>query len=187
VKGISVLALVFISTWSFLTPAGANDGTRVTSGTLTFASQQGQIDAGGQADFSMQAFVDSSSGIFDFEDTCNAGPLCQPGTQVSLGARWNGIDLRGTATLRGRHYILGGEGDGHALGDAKFDGTVTMPDFTSSGIAQVSAPFSFSGELTPDGGSADPLTGSGIATIDLKESPDGTSWTMTSATYEFRK
>jgi hypothetical protein len=88
--------------------------------------------------------------------------------------------------LRGHDYALGQEGAGGAMGIIDFEGTVTMPDLTDTGTAQVSAPFSFSGQLRPeDTGITEPLTGSGVATIDLHVNFDGASWMVTRATYEF--
>jgi hypothetical protein len=69
---------------------------------------------------------------------------------VNLGAFWWGSDLRGTARLRGNDYVLGSESteDG-ADGVADFEGIVMLPDFTDSDTVSVSAPFTFSGQLTP--------------------------------------
>src|SRR5205085_9818261 len=108
-----------------------------TSGAFTW-SGTGDIDATGQSDFSMHAFVDFAGGSFGPENQCG-GPDCPPGTEVSLEAIWTGLDLRGSVRFKGQDYVLGQEGAGGALGIARFQGTVTLPDFTSTGTVDVSA------------------------------------------------
>jgi len=46
---------------------------------------------------------------------------------------------------------------------APFEGAVVFPDFTSSGTAEVSAPFTFSGQLTPEGSPTSEALGRGHA------------------------
>src|SRR5438067_5153242 len=92
-----------------LVPARANDGTRVTSGAMVFGSDTGEITMSGQSGFTESARVSVSGGVYDPWNQCSV-PECPPGTQVSLHAFWTGLDLVGTASLRGRDYALGDEG-----------------------------------------------------------------------------
>jgi hypothetical protein len=168
-------------------PAHAVQGTRVTSGGLTFSGGLGDIEIRGQSGFSMSARVDNVSGIFAPDNQCSDVD-CVPGTQVSLNAHWTGNDLPGSASLRGQSYVLGSEGAGAANGIVTFDGSVVLPDFNSTGSVDVSAPFTFSGQLKPeDAPTAEPLFGSGIATLTFHQSADGSAWQFASATYEFRR
>jgi hypothetical protein len=100
VKRIATFLPGLFLAWLVLFTAHANQGTRVTSGALTFASHVGHIDVSGQSGFTIDASVDSASGIFAPENQCSDLD-CGPGTQVNLAAHWVGNDLRGSASLRG--------------------------------------------------------------------------------------
>jgi hypothetical protein len=180
------LSVLFLSSL-MLFNAEASQGTAVTSGALTFASHAGAIEVSGQSGFSLQARVSGASGIFAAENQC-AELDCQPGTQVSLFAHWSGNDLPGSATLRGQPYVLGSEGAGGAMGVVTFDGSVTLPDFTSSAAVDVSAPFTFSGQLAPEGSSdVEALHGAGTATLHFAQSADGSAWQFAGAAYQFHR
>ena len=95
---------------------------------------------------------------------------------------------RGQVRFKGQDYVLGQEGAGGALGIARFQGTVTLPDFTSTGTVDVSAPFSFTGQVEfEDTFAVEPLTGFGVATLHFTEFSDGSSWVFSGATYEFQR
>ena len=113
-------------------------------------------------------------------------PVCFPGTIVSLHASWSGGDLMGTATLRGHDYVLASEAPNGSAGIANFEGSVVLPEFTSSGTADVSAPFTFNGQpKIGEAGELDLMTGAGTATLHLRYSTEGPSWVVDSATYQF--
>jgi hypothetical protein len=166
----------------------ARDGIRVTSGALRFASHVGHIDIAGRSDFSMQADVDSTGGIYSLDD-CAADPeFCAPGSEVSVFAHWTGLDVRGSATLRGQEFVIGSESADAGGAIVNFDGSVTMPPFTDSGTAEVTAPFTFGGQLTPPGAvESEALSGAGTVTIELTKSAFVDGWIVTSATYAFEK
>src|SRR5207302_305797 len=183
---VTVLAIVFLFPLLFV-PTHAEQGTRVTSGAFTFASGLGEIKVTGQSGFRMDARVDITSGIYNPQSQC-AELDCQPGTEVSLLARWVGQDLNGSASLRGQDFVLGQEGAGGAQGTVTFDGSVILPDFNSSGTATVSAPFTFTGQLESETTfEVEPLFGSGVATLQLTEATEGQAWHVTGATYEFAR
>lgn len=161
----------------------ASDGIRVASGALTFASQVGHISISGQANFSLEADVDSAGGSFNL-DGCD----CAPGAEVSVFANWAGLDVRGTASLRGQSFVIGSEDADAGSATVTFDGTVTMPPLNDSGTAVVTAPFTFEGHVTAPGAlSPEPLTGGGTVTIELTKHPFVDIWIATRATYSLEK
>jgi hypothetical protein len=187
VKRSSTILSVLFMFLALFVPVHGEQGTRVTSGTFTFASGLGEIHARGQSGFRIDARVDITGGIYNPESQC-AELECQPGTEVSLLAHWVGQDLNGPATLRGQDYVLGREGEGGAMGIVTFDGSVILPDFNSSGTAVVTAPFTFTGQLESETTfEVEPLCGSGVATLQLSEATEGQAWRVTGATYQFLK
>ena len=108
--------------FSAMSPHSQAQGTmRVTSGTLEFGIDQGQLDLRAQSDLTMHA-----------------------------------------------------------------DGSVVLPEFTSSGTADASAPFTFDGQLHVEAtGETEPITGGGTATLHLRYSAEGPNWVVDSATYQF--
>ncbi len=184
-KSFARCLAVGILSSAMLAPSHAQGTMHVTSGTLQFGIDQGQLDLRAQSDLTMHAHVFSANGQYAPGEQCSV-PECFPGTTVSLHASWFGNDLDGTATLRGHDYILGQEGDGGAVGFADFDGSVVLPDFTSSGAADASAPFTFDGQLHVEAtGETEPITGGGTATLHLRYSAEGPNWVVDSATYQF--
>jgi hypothetical protein len=173
-----------------LASSQAADGTRVASGALDFGTTVGRMDVRGQSGLRLQTSVDVSGGVYNPWNQCS-DPECPPGTAVSLYAYWSGGDLTGTLNWRGDSYRLGSEGAGGAWGIAEFEGSVILPEFTDSGTAEVSAPFTFSGQFTPEnpGGPThtEPLVGSGTATLTLEVNYDGSSWQIVRTLYEFTR
>jgi hypothetical protein len=165
-------------------PSHAQETMHVTSGALQFGDVEGQLDLRAQADLTMNGDVFADGGQYRPGD-CRV-PECFPGTTVSLHASWSGGDLMGTATLRGHDYVLASEGPNGSAGIANFEGSVVLPEFTSSGTADVSAPFTFNGQLKiGEAGETDLLTGGGTATLHLRLSAEGPNWVVDSATYQF--
>jgi hypothetical protein len=187
VKRIAVVVSGLFLVTLFPFTVHADQGIRVTAGALTFSGSAGHLDISGQSGFRMQADVDWASGIFIPKDQCGV-PECVPGTQVDLTARWIGLDLRGSVSLRGKDYVLGSEDLDSEVGDVVFSGLLTLPDFGSPTV-DVSAPFTLTGRLWPltDSSDIEPLSGSGIATLQFRQSADGTTWEWVSATYTFQK
>jgi hypothetical protein len=169
-----------------LDPSHAQGTMHVTSGALQFGDVEGQLDLRAQADLTMHGDVFADGGQYRPGD-CRV-PVCFPGTTVSLHASWSGGDLMGTATLRGHDYVLASEGPNGSNGIAHFEGSVVLPEFTSSGIADVSAPFTFDGQLKiGEAGETDLITGGGTATLHLRLSAEGPNWVVDSATYQFER
>jgi hypothetical protein len=188
VKSFATLVTVGPLWFVMMSPAHARDDLRLTSGALEFIdNDRGTIDVRAQSDFSMHAFVFESGGIYRPGDQCSF-PECVPGTNVSLFALWSGNDVSGTATLRGHDYVLSSEAADGAAAIVQFDGNVILPDFTSTGTADVSAPFTFVGQIHIEAtGETMPLTGSGTATLHLLMSQEGPNWNIVSATYQFER
>jgi hypothetical protein len=188
VKSLSTVLSVVAIFGLTLVPADASEGTRITSGAMHFEDTVGGITLEGESGFRMGAGVSVGGGVYDPWTQCSL-PDCRPGTEVSLFAHWSGLDLSGTLSLRGKTYVLGQEGEGGAFGSVEFDGSVILPEFTSSGTAEVAAPFLFSGQVAPENPSGliefEPISGSGVATLFLSIGYDGTSWIVDRATYEF--
>jgi hypothetical protein len=189
VKRLSTVVAVLALSVSILSPVHAADGVAVTSGTMVFSSHLGQIDLRGRSGFRLQARVDDVGGLFAPNLQCEV-PECPPGTVVDLYATWSGQDLWGTASLRGSGYLLGSEGEGGAAGLIVFFGSVVLPDFTPSGTAEVRAPFTVAGLLSPvsaAGSIPEPFSGGGTATLQLTMTADGTSWAISGVTYAVAK
>jgi hypothetical protein len=188
VKRIAALVPGFFLATLFLFTVHADQGTRVTAGALTFSEHVGDLDVSGQSNFRMQASVDTAGGIFIPENQCE-DLECVPGTEVDLSARWVGSDLRGSASLRGNDYVLGSEDLDSASGDVMFSGRLTLPDFSGSPTVDVSAPFTLTGRLVPlqDSNNVELLSGFGTATLQFRQSVDGTAWQFVSATYALQK
>jgi hypothetical protein len=152
-----------------------------------FGSGVGVIDMAGQSDLRLRASVDDVGGIFAPRNQCQELD-CVPGTQVNLEGFWTGLDLRGTLRWKGKDYVLGTEQASGVLGIARFDGTLTLPPFSSAAtVIDIDAPFSFSGEVRfQDTFTVEPLSGSGVATLQFRQSSDGTAWQFVNATYAFQ-
>ena len=59
----TIQSVIFLVTLLFV-PTHAAQGTRVTSGSFTFASGLGEIHVAGQSGFQMDVHVDITSGIY---------------------------------------------------------------------------------------------------------------------------
>jgi len=168
----------------------AAESVRVTSGALSFGWSEGELDIEGVAGFSLHAPLSASSGNYGPFNQC-AFDFCPPGTDVSLHAFWSTPDLSGSVTLRGQNYALGQEGEGGMVGHVEFAGHVVLPEYTSNGTAQISAPFSFEATLTPElpdgSGQPETVSGQGVATLSLTASADRTTWRIDSTVYRFQK
>jgi hypothetical protein len=187
VKSVTRLLPAAVLFCGLVLPLRADNGTSVTSGALMFASHVGVIDIAGQHNFQMRSNVDDVGGIFVPQNQC--GDLdCSPGTTVNLEAKWSGNDLSGTLAFKGKSYPLGKEGPSGALGIVDFEGSLVLPPFNDSGTVDVSAPFTFSGQLEfEDTLAREPLSGAGIATLQFKRSADGSAWQFSNATYALQK
>lgn len=182
-KRIATLVPAIAVLWIIAPSLDAVQGTRITTGTLTFEGGVGDIDMGGQSGFSIESRVDRAGGVFEPTEQCTGGD-CPPGTVVNLFATWSGGDLSGTATLRGQTFVLGSEGEGGASGLLDFEGTVTLPEMTTDGMVTLTAPVSVSGQLVPvDTGILEPLFGTAIASVTFRKSVDFDAWEFQRATY----
>jgi hypothetical protein len=181
-----VTSLAFVLS-VLLVPLQATTAIRILSGSLEFAAGDAVFDIKGTDAFRFLGGGNISGGRFDPANDCGFG--CPPGTSVSLGASWSGLDLGGTATLRGRVWRVGEERPDGAFMGVEFNGTVTLPPMNDGGTVQVSAPFTFSGQFTypSDNPQATvPLAGSGVATLNFVADSERTSWVFVSARYEFQ-
>ena len=167
---------IFITGGSIVVGPGLNGpGTIGLVGTRDF-SVTGQLSGAGRVD-ARQCFP------------------CEPGTSISLGTSWSGLDLLVTvAALEGTVYPgVGGANSPNGL-LVETSGSVVAPSFGSGSQATLTAPFSFQGlfshALEPTGpGSTDELFGSGLATLTLVRLPgDGTVpdlWQYGSVRFDF--
>jgi hypothetical protein len=122
---------------------------------------------------------------------------CVPGDALLLASTSLGTDLRGTVTLHGETYDrLGGASIGDPQINIEFDGeNLVVPPFTDAGMAEVSGPFTFSGQFSyypeePTGPAVtETLSGRGIATVRLRTVDFGgeTVWIVAGAVYEFTR
>jgi hypothetical protein len=108
---------------------------------------------------------------------------------VNLNAGWGGNDLQGVARLRGVRYPDVGGLNSSESAQARFSGSVTMPPMGPAGTT-VSVPFAFDGIFayaTPDPFEQHvaALRGGGTVTLTLRPDPEGTSWQIVHADFQF--
>ena len=104
---------------------------------------------------------------------------CEPGTPISVGAAWSGLDLLGmVATLEGVTYPqVGGANSPNQLA-VELSGAAVAPAFVAGSPVTLTAPFTLEGiffhaqELFGPV-STETLMGSGIATLTLQPLPRG--------------
>jgi hypothetical protein len=117
---------------------------------------------------------------------CSEG--CLPGSVVSLEAEVAGSNLGGTARLQGTTYMdVGSLGSRENL-ILQFSGEATLPSMSDGPVA-VTAAFDFAGQFSyvkDEEPNSVLLTGVGVATLFLEPSPDGMSWIVAAAEFEFR-
>jgi hypothetical protein len=185
------VGIVFAILLGIVGRPAADEVVSIKGGTFVFErGQSGLLDIFGTQGFQMQAAA--LDGRFNAVSQCQV-PECPPGAEVEIDASWGGLDLPGTAVLRGKTYgDLGGveSPNGAVIG---FSGTITMPP-ASAGPVSVVVPFQFAAMFfygDPDGTSSNRalLVGGGDATFQLEPDPSAEtfSWMITSVVFEFRK
>jgi hypothetical protein len=142
------------------------------------------IELSGTRGFS---FVGGATGWgFSAMTECEEG--CLPGSMLSLDAFFGGSDLGGTARLQGTTYVDIGSFSSTENLVLLTTGRVTLPAISDEPVS-VTAPFDFAGQFSyvknEEPGSV-LLTGGGIATLFLQLTPDGMSWIVAAAEFEFR-
>jgi hypothetical protein len=124
-----------------------------------------------------------------FTAMTQCGEGCPPGLIVELDAEAAGSNLNGTARLQGTTYPDIGSISTHESLVLRFTGQVMMPPM-SDGPVTVTVPFDFAGQFSYEtAGVPQPtvlLTGGGRATLFLEPSPDGASWIVTAAEFDFQ-
>ena len=155
-------------------PIAAADTITITGGSIVVApglNGPGTLGLIGTRDFSVTGQL--GTGRLD-PRICFP---CEPGTAISLGASWSGLDLRSTvAALEGAVYPqVGGANSPNQLG-IELTGSTVAPAFDTSGPVTLTAPFSLEGiffygpELFGPT-TTETLVGSGIATLTLLPQP----------------
>jgi PEP-CTERM motif-containing protein len=162
----------------------AADPIRITGGSLVYlgSRQFSPLVLQGSMGFTFDGHP--ASGVFDPGD-CSV-PECLSGTPISLGARWSGMDLGGTATLNGVTYRRVGSLSADTSLSVEFFGTLLGPDAGDAVIR--SSPFSFTGrffvESFPESNVYD-LVGEGMATAFMLRHPDTNAWSFDRLEYRF--
>jgi hypothetical protein len=168
-------------------------GTAVSAATQVIAIRQGtvtiplfppaSVNISGTSGFKLQGAAVGWG--FTAMTQCEEG--CPPGSVVALDAEIAGSNFNGIARLRGTLYE-----DIGSIGSSEnvvliFSGQVTMPPM-SDGPVTVTVPFDLTGSFSyeKDGeGHTAPLTGGGRVTLLLEPAPDGTTWIVTRADFDF--
>lgn len=170
-------------------PAAFADPIRITSGGLVGDQDAATVTLASTArGFSLVGFGDELGGGW-LPASCDG---CLPGTEQSLVAAWNGSDFIGTATVDGRTFAIGLRSETQGEANVAFGGSWFAPPFTDRTNATVTSPFTFTGimffPVSPNPADTPPelkLVGSGIATLQLTQSPAHGGWDFVSATYRF--
>lgn len=166
----------------------------ITSGYVLVASGvfgAASIDVAGDHGFTFTSVLDRQS-VVDAR-ACGQWELCGPGSVLSLGATWSGLDLRGAvATLDGVTYPqVGGANSPNQL---RFDleGSATMPAFGAATSRIVMAPFTLTGGFWYAPGLLAPgqfaeLSGQGMASLQLRRGTGDFSdtWVYDGIRYDF--
>lgn len=169
----------------------AADPIQVTGGALDMGNFSGTLDITGERGFALHSRVDAISGVYWPWLQCNV-PSCDPGTEVSLLARWAGSALTGPMSFEGRTYDRIGGATSLAGASVEFTGSFIAPPMGPS--ATVMTPFSFSGLFTIPNESGTgqilhTLFGGGTATVQLVPNtsslPGAPAWQVASALYQF--
>ena len=189
-KRLAVVPLVLLSFFAAPSPAKAHE-VRIIRGTLSQpADFTGDLSAEGTSGVRIDAALNGLHAGIAWDRICPY-VACLPGDVVSLGAGYgSGITTgSGQITIHGQTYSLWSP-DG-ADAQFQFDGAIVLPEFTTSGTAEVSAPFAFSGSLQipnpKEPGTYDvfELRGSGVATAFLSRSRNTGGWIVGGVIYEF--
>ena len=186
-KRLAVFPLVLLS--FFAAPShAATDEVRIIRGSLYQPSDStGDLSVEGTSGVRIDAALNGRYAGIGWDYRCPYVP-CLPGDVVTLRAVYGVGVLTGSGqvTIHGQTYSLWSP-DG-ADAQFEFDGAIVLPEFTSSGTAEVFAPFAFSGSLqvpNKEPGTYDvfELRGSGMATVFLSRSRNG--WIVGGVIYEF--
>jgi hypothetical protein len=186
ITGSSLCALLLAST------TVAADPIFITSGALV-ASRDTAADvfAIGTGGFQLVGDGDFSGGRFEPYTQCFSPPECAPGSPLSLYASWSGTDFIGTVTFDGATYPMGSLSETTASAAVEFLGSVIAPAFDGRTVRVVSAPFTFTGVVTPpatiDQGPSRQLRGAGTATLQLNwiDNLSGQYWLFERGVYAF--
>jgi hypothetical protein len=190
-KRLAVIPLVLLSFFAAPSQA-ATDEVRIIRGFLSQLSDlNGDLSVEGTSGVRIDAALREHFASIRWDRICPYFP-CLPGEVVSIGASYGPSPVTGTGqvTMRGQTYGLWSGPDG-ADAQLEFDGAIVLPEFTSSGTAEVSAPFAFSGSLQvpnlKEPGTYDvfELRGSGVATVSLSRSRFTGGWIVGRVIYEF--
>jgi hypothetical protein len=190
--GLTVLVCSTLLT----TPLRATGEIRILRGTFVQpANSPGRFDFDGTLGLEMEGTVEPHFAYLPWEECWRL--TCDPGEVVSVrsiyGTRHPVLTGTGDLTLLGHTYRLWTLTGGEAFADLQFDADLTLPEFSGTGLTDVSVPFVFSGALYVSSG-LDPdiyevyeLSGSGVATVTLAPHPFGfTSWIIVRTSYEFQ-
>ena len=192
-KRLAIVSLVSLPLFAASSHAMAQD-VRILRGTMSQPGDfTGDLSVEGASGVRIDASLDGRHATLAWDRACHYFG-CQPGEVVSLGAAYGGAGVlpgSGQVTIHGQTYSLWSPGGANA--QFQFDGAIVLPDFTSSGTAELSAPFAFSGSLqipnAKQPGTYDVfnLRGSGVATafVSSRGPYVRDAWTVGGVIYEF--
>jgi len=164
---------------------------RILRGTLSQGADiTGELSVDGTSGVRIDAALSGTHGSLAWDHVCPY-VACLPGETVSLRSSYGPGVLTGSGqvTIHGQTYSLWAP-DG-AIAQLEFDGAIVLPEFTSSGTAELSVPFAFSGSLQipnqKEPGTYDvfALRGSGVATAFLYRNYFTMGWAVGGVIYEF--
>jgi hypothetical protein len=186
----TLVALVVLLASVCVIPARAETPVRLLSGVAIWSGYTMSTEIKGTKGLRVNGLGGLLGGVFEPYWQC-FDPVCVPGTVIDLRAFWSGGDFYGGVRLQGKDYGCCSGDDSSVFGLESFTGTVIAPEFTASGIANVSAPFTYDIRLfflPPLSGDTIEFVGSGMATLNLQLvtwAGFGSFWRVTGATYAF--
>ena len=187
---VCLVPLVLFSFFTVASPATA-DESRILRGTIVqVADSRATLSAAGTSGVKLEATFDGRYGGLSWDYVCPY-TACLPGQEVSLRSTYGSfLGSSGQLTVHGRSYDLWFPAGLRA--ELVFDATIVLPEFTTSGGAVMSVPFTFSG-FVPIPNEEDPgqvdvleLSGSGVATATLGVNPyNYAGWIVGSVIFDF--
>ena len=145
--GVSVLIITTLfATRLLATP----EEIRIVRGTLFYGFiNDGDFNLDGTRGLAMEGTLSPYTASLPWKTLCDR-VTCGPGEVLSLRSWYGAGPLTGSGefTLFGETYPLWGFKRSGEWSNFQFDADLTLPDYTDTGVAEVSVPFVFSGLCT---------------------------------------
>jgi hypothetical protein len=187
---VGLIPLALLSFFVATSPATA-DESRIIRGSIDqVADSIATLSMLGTGGVKLDATFNGSYGGLFWDYVCPY-TTCLPGDVVSLRSSYASfLGSSGQLTVRGQTYDLWYPYGLRA--QLVFDAAIVLPEFTESGTAEMSVPFTFSGSIPipneEDPGTSDDLElyGSGVATAALYVNPyTFAGWIVGSVRFDF--